>query len=71
MNPAVSLVAASRGELRWTRSRRVHRGTATFGILGAWAANLMFDLPTCNCRSKLARGLVSGPARPSPRSASY
>src|SRR5918993_2404360 len=45
-NPAVSLVAASRRELGWTDAAAYAAAQLAFGILGAWAAHLMFDLPT-------------------------
>src|SRR6476661_1782602 len=46
MNPAVSLVAATRGELRWGDAFAYIMAQLAFGILGAWAAHVMFDLPT-------------------------
>ena len=56
-NPAVSLVFASRGELQW-------RDAATFiavqflgGVLGAWAAHLMFDLPILQYSLKARSGI--------------
>ena len=56
-NPAVSLVFASRGELQW-------RDAATFiavqflgGVLGAWAAHLMFDLPILQYSIKARSGI--------------
>ena len=56
-NPAVSLVFASRGELPW-------RDAATFiavqflgGVLGAWAAHLMFDLPILQYSIKARSGI--------------
>src|SRR3954462_13247415 len=45
MNPAVSLVAASRGELKWGDAGAYIAAQLVFGILGAWAAHWMFDLP--------------------------
>ena len=45
MNPAVSLVAASRGELGWTDAAAYIAAQLVSGILGAWAAHAMFDLP--------------------------
>lgn len=57
MNPAVSLVAASRGELKW-RDAAVYIATQfAFGILGAWAAHRMFDLPTLQLSVKARGGL--------------
>lgn len=56
-NPAVSLVFAGRGELPW-------RDAATFiavqvlgGVLGAWAAHLMFDLPILQYSIKARSGV--------------
>lgn len=57
MNPAVSLVAASRGELRWTDAVAYIVAQLAFGILGAWAAHLMFDLPTLQLSVKARTGL--------------
>jgi glycerol uptake facilitator-like aquaporin len=57
MNPAVSLVAASRRELRWTDAAAYVVVQLAFGILGAWAAHLMFDLPTLQLSVKARHGL--------------
>jgi glycerol uptake facilitator-like aquaporin len=57
MNPAVSLVAASRRELRWSAAAAYIAAQLTFGILGAWAAHLMFDLPTLQLSVKARTGL--------------
>jgi glycerol uptake facilitator-like aquaporin len=57
MNPAVSLVAASRGELRWRDALAYIAAQLAFGILGAWAAHLMFDLPTLQLSVKARDGL--------------
>ena len=56
MNPAVSLVAASRGEMRWTDAFAYIATQLAFGILGAWAAHLMFDLPTLQLSVKARTG---------------
>ena len=56
MNPAVSLVAAFRRELRWTDAAAYITAQLTFGILGAWAAHLMFDLPTLQLSVKARTG---------------
>ena len=45
MNPAVSLVAAARGELLWGDAGAYIAAQLAFGILGAVAAHHMFDLP--------------------------
>lgn len=57
MNPAVSLVAASRRELRWADAAAYIGVQLAFGILGAWAAHLMFDLPTLQLSVKARHGL--------------
>jgi len=57
MNPAVSLVAASRNELRWREAGAYILVQLAFGILGAWAAHLMFDLPTLQISVKARHGL--------------
>ena len=56
MNPAVSLVAASRRELRWTDAFAYIAAQLAFGILGAWAAHLMFDLPVMQLSTKMRTG---------------
>jgi glycerol uptake facilitator-like aquaporin len=56
MNPAVSLVAASRGELRWGDAAAYIVAQLAFGILGAWAAHLMFGLPTLQLSVKARHG---------------
>ena len=57
MNPAVSLVAASRGELRWSDAAAYILAQLAFGIAGAWAAHLMFDLPTLQVSLRARTGL--------------
>ncbi len=57
MNPAVSLVAASAGELRWVDAAAYIAAQLAFGILGAWAAHLMFELPTLQLSVKARTGL--------------
>jgi glycerol uptake facilitator-like aquaporin len=56
MNPAVSLVAASRGELSWRDAAAYIAVQLGFGILGAWAAHLMFELPTLQFSLKARTG---------------
>jgi glycerol uptake facilitator-like aquaporin len=56
MNPAVSLVAAARGELRWTDAAAYVLVQLLLGILGAWAAHLMFDLPMLQYSVKARTG---------------
>ena len=57
MNPAVSLVAASRRELPWTDAAAYIAAQLAFGILGAWAAHWMFDLPTLQLSVKARTGV--------------
>ena len=57
MNPAVSLVAAFRRELRWSDAAAYIVAQLAFGILGAWAAHLMFGLPTLQLSVKARTGL--------------
>jgi glycerol uptake facilitator-like aquaporin len=57
MNPAVSLVAAWRGELRRGEAAAYIAAQLGFGILGAWAAHLMFDLPALQLSVKARTGL--------------
>jgi len=57
MNPAVSLVAASRRELPWPDAAAYILAQLVFGIVGAWAAHLMFDLPTLQLSVKARHGL--------------
>jgi glycerol uptake facilitator-like aquaporin len=56
MNPAVSLVAASRRELGWRDAGAYIAIQLAFGILGAWAAHRMFDLPTLQLSVKARTG---------------
>jgi glycerol uptake facilitator-like aquaporin len=57
MNPAVSLVAASRRELSWRDAGLYTLAQLAFGILGAWAAHLMFELPMLQLSIKARTGL--------------
>jgi glycerol uptake facilitator-like aquaporin len=57
MNPAVSLVAACRSELRWSDAVAYILAQLAFGILGAWAAHLMFGLPALQLSVKARTGL--------------
>jgi len=57
MNPAVSLVAASRGELPWRETGFYVLAQLLFGIAGAWAAHLMFELPMLQLSLKARTGL--------------
>jgi glycerol uptake facilitator-like aquaporin len=57
MNPAVTLVATSRRELASRDAAAYVLAQIAFGILGAWAAHLMFDLPTLQLSVKARTGL--------------
>jgi glycerol uptake facilitator-like aquaporin len=57
MNPAVSLVAAARRELRWSDAGAYIAAQLAFGILGAFAAHLMFDLPLLQLSEKSRTGI--------------
>jgi glycerol uptake facilitator-like aquaporin len=57
MNPAVSLVAALRRELPWRDATAYLVAQLGFGILGAWAAHLMFELPTLQLSVKARTGV--------------
>jgi glycerol uptake facilitator-like aquaporin len=57
MNPAVTLVSASRRDLSWGDAAAYIAAQLAFGILGAWAAHLMFDLPTLQLSVKARTGL--------------
>jgi glycerol uptake facilitator-like aquaporin len=56
-NPAVSLVAASRKELSWRAAAAYIVAQLAFGLLGAWAAHLMFELPVLQWSEKARSGL--------------
>ena len=57
MNPAVSLVAASRRALKGSDAAAYILVQLLFGIGGAFAAHLMFDLPTLQLSVKARTGL--------------
>jgi glycerol uptake facilitator-like aquaporin len=56
-NPAVSLVMAARGDIGWRLAAAYIAVQLGFGILGAWAAHLMFDLPLLQLSVKSRTGL--------------
>ena len=56
MNPAVSLVAAARAELAWNDAAAYASVQLACGILGAWAAHAMFDLPLLQLSDKARTG---------------
>ena len=56
-NPAVSLVMAARRELRWRDAFVYILAQLIGGLLGAWAAHLMFDLPILQYSVKARTGI--------------
>jgi len=56
MNPAVSLVAASRGALKWSDAAAYIVVQLLCGIAGALAAHAMFDLPLLQVSDKARTG---------------
>ena len=56
MNPAVSLVAAFRRELKWGDAAAYIAVQLAFGMLGVWAAHVMFDLPVLQLSAKARSG---------------
>jgi glycerol uptake facilitator-like aquaporin len=56
-NPAVSMVAALRRELGWSDAALYALAQLALGILGAWAAHLMFGLPALQLSVKARTGL--------------
>lgn len=56
MNPAVTLVAASRAELRWQDAASYIPVQLALGSLGVWAAHAMFDLPILQLSAKARTG---------------
>ena len=56
-NPAVSLVMAGRGELLWRDALPYILAQLIGGLLGAWAAHLMFDLPILQYSMKERTGI--------------
>jgi glycerol uptake facilitator-like aquaporin len=57
MNPAVTLVAASRGELCWSDMLAYLFAQFAFGILGVFAAHFMFGMPALELSAKARAGL--------------
>lgn len=56
-NPAVSLVMAVRRELPWRNVTPYVMVQIGFGVFGAWAAHVMFDLPVLQTSMKARTGL--------------
>lgn len=56
-NPAISLVMAMRRELAWRDVLPYSLVQITSGVLGAWAAHGMFDLPVLQMSMKVRTGV--------------
>jgi len=56
-NPAVTLVMAGRGDLPWRDAAPYILMQLIAGLLGAWAAHLMFDLPILQASVKARTGI--------------
>lgn len=56
-NPAVSLVMAARRELQWREVVPYVIAQLAGGLVGAWAAHLMFDLPILQYSMKARAGI--------------
>ncbi len=57
VNPAVTLVAAMRGGLSWRDAAAYVAVQLVFGIAGAWAAHLMFELPVIQFSGRIRTGV--------------
>ena len=57
MNPAVTLVAASRGDLSWCDAAAYIAVQLILGVLGAWATHLMFGLAVWQLSVKARHGI--------------
>ena len=56
-NPAVSLVMATRGDVSWRDATGYTGVQIMCGILGAWAAHLMFDVPILQVSTHARTGI--------------
>ena len=56
-NPAVTLVFAQRGEMPWREVAPYLLAQLAGGLLGAWAAHVMFDLPILQLSVKSRTGI--------------
>ncbi|HYD39069.1 MAG TPA: aquaporin [Allosphingosinicella sp.] len=57
MNPAVTLVSAIRGGLSPSDAAAYIAAQLAFGIAGAWAAHLMFELPVIQFSGRIRTGV--------------
>lgn len=56
-NPAVSVIAASRGELSWRNAAAYAAVQVAFGIAGVWIAHLMFATPIIQFSTHVRTGI--------------
>ena len=56
-NPAVSMVMALRREIGWADAARYTLVQIACGIVGVWAAHLMFDMPIVQISTKARTGI--------------
>ena len=56
-NPAVSMVMAMRREIGWGEAASYTIVQIAFGVLGVWAAHLMFDMPIFELSTKARTGI--------------
>lgn len=56
MNPAVSIVAALRGDIAWREAVLFVGAQLIAGIAGVWAVHLMFDMPLLEFSTKARTG---------------
>ena len=56
-NPAVSIAFALRGEIKWQDTAYYIAAQIIGGVIGVWAAHLMFELPVWQGRSNIDIGL--------------
>lgn len=56
-NPAVSVVAALRGDLSWRDAAAYAVAQITLGIVGVWIAHLMFDVPIIQFSTHIRTGI--------------
>lgn len=56
MNPAVTVIVSLRRELGWSNAAAYAAAQLIGGLLGAWAAHAMFDLPVLQLSAKTRTG---------------
>ena len=56
-NPAVSMVMALRREIGWRDAASYALAQMAYGVLGVWAAHVMFDMPVFEVSTKARSGV--------------